>query len=68
MGDKCGSCNQVLLNLAYNAISGNYHILVPTSNSVSFVEYYNGASNNNMIDENNTIYKLRTIQDNSNKY
>ena len=68
MGDKCGSCNQVLLNQANNAISGNYHIHVPTSNSVSFGGNYNGVSNNNIIEENNTRYKLRTIQDNSNKY
>jgi len=70
MGDKCGSCNQVLLNQANSSIAGNYHIHVPQSNSVNFGMNYNGVSNNNnMIDENNnTRYKLRTIQDNSNKY
>lgn len=66
MGDKCGSCNQVVLNNTNPSSFGNYHINVPTNNSATFGVNYNNGINVNT--EENARYKLRTIQDNSNKY
>jgi hypothetical protein len=70
MGDKCGSCNQVVLNNTNPSSFGNYHINVPTNNSANFgMNFNNGMNiNMNMNSDENARYKLRTIQDNSNKY
>ena len=50
LGDKCGSCNQSLLNNSDSIQLSNYQINVPGH------------------PEENSRYKLRAIQDSSNKY
>ena len=69
MGDKCASCNQLVINPG-NSTSSNYHIHLPSHNSMNFgMNHSNNILNNNNMEENiTTRYKLRTIQDNSNKY
>lgn len=58
MGDKCASCNQVLVNNNANSSNGSYLINLPANN----------PSGSNQGGEENNRYKLRTIQDNSYKY
>jgi hypothetical protein len=49
LGEKCGSCNQLVSNLTMGTQNSSYQVNLPTQ-------------------EDNNRYRLRSIQDNSNKF